>query len=74
MPITFSDDDKELIRLIDFQVGQLIEKQTPDHVIITTLFDFIPDVKCLVNATCEKQLELYSSEYQHFNYFLQLIS
>ncbi|STX52363.1 Uncharacterised protein [Legionella busanensis] len=74
MQIPLSDDDKELIRLIDIQVEQLIEKQTPDHLIITTLFDFIPNVKCLVNATGEKKLQSYCSEYQHFNYFLQLIS
>lgn len=72
--MTLSDYDKELIRIIDAQVEQLIEKNAPEHVIVTTLMDFIPDVRCMVNATCEKQLDLYCREYKHFNYFLQLIS
>ncbi|HHW4982784.1 TPA: hypothetical protein ACU0X8_002338 [Legionella anisa] len=72
--MTLSDHDKELIRIIDAQVEQLIEKNAPEHVIVTTLMDFIPDVRCMVNATCEKQLDLYCREYSHFNYFLKLIS
>ncbi|KTC67858.1 Uncharacterised protein [Legionella bozemanae] len=72
--LTLSDHDKELIRLIDAQAKQLMERNAPDHVIVTTLMDFIPDVRCMVNATCEKQLDLYCREYPHFNYFLQLIS
>lgn len=74
MSITLSDHDKEIIRLVETQVKLLIERTAPDHVIISTLIDFIPDVRCMVTATCEKQLDLYCKEYQHFNYFLQLIN
>ncbi|QMT62104.1 hypothetical protein [Legionella sp. PC997] len=73
-PILLSDHDKELIRVINIQVEQLLERNVPEHVIVTTLMDFIPDVRCMINATCEKQLELYCREYPQFNYFLQLIS
>ncbi|HHI9467082.1 TPA: hypothetical protein ACP9DH_002890 [Legionella anisa] len=72
--MTRSDHDKELIRVIDVQVEQLVERNAPEHVLVTTLIDFIPDVRCIANAMCEKQLDLYCREYQHFNYFLQLIS
>lgn len=54
--MTLSDHDKELIRIIDAQVEQLIERNAPEHVIVTTLMDFIPDMRCMVNATCEKQI------------------
>jgi hypothetical protein len=74
MSLTLSDKDKEIIRLVEAQVKLLIERTAPDHVIVSTLIDFIPDVRCIVTATCEKQLDLYCKEYQHFNYFLQLIN
>jgi hypothetical protein len=74
MSLILSDQDKEIIRLVEAQVKLLIEKTAPDHVIVSTLIDFIPDVRCIVTATCEKQLDLYCKEYQHFNYFLQLIN
>ncbi|KTC91269.1 hypothetical protein OQJ18_13490 [Fluoribacter dumoffii] len=73
MSITLSDHDKEIIGLIDNQVQQLIQRNAPEHVIVTTLMDFIPDVQCIANETCEKELELYCREHQHFNFFLQLI-
>ncbi|HFD8252058.1 TPA: hypothetical protein ACMWW0_003250 [Legionella pneumophila] len=72
--MTLSDHDKELIRIIDAQVEQLIERNAPEHVIVTTLMDFIPDMRCMVNATCEKQLDLYCREYPYFNYILQVIN
>lgn len=72
--MTLSDHDKELIRIIDTQVEHLIERNVPEHVIVTTLMDFIPDVRCMVNATCDKQLDLYCREHPNFNYFLQLLS
>jgi hypothetical protein len=74
MAVTLTDRDQEMIRLIDAQAGQLIDENIPDHLIITTLIDWIPDVKCLMNSTCEKQLDLYCKEYLNFNYFLQLIA
>lgn len=74
MSLKLSDKDKEIIRLVEAQVKLLIERTAPDHVIVSTLIDFIPDVRCIVTATCEKQLDLYCKEYQHFNYVLQLIN
>jgi hypothetical protein len=47
MAITLTDRDQEMIRLIDAQVSQLIDKNISDHLIITTLIDWILDVKCL---------------------------
>ena len=74
MAMTLSEHDKELIRVINTQVQQLLERKAPDHMLITTLMDFIPEVQCMANATCEKQLDLYCREYPDFNYFLQLVS
>jgi hypothetical protein len=74
MTTTLTDRDKEIILMCDLQVSQLIDKKAPDHVIINTLIDLIPDAKCLMNSICEKQLDLYCKEYRNFNYFLQLIA
>ncbi|HCC3261863.1 hypothetical protein SDB96_15415 [Legionella pneumophila serogroup 1] len=74
MAVKLTDRDQEMIRLIDTQVSQLIDKNAPDHLIVNTLIDWIPDAKCLMNSTCEKQLDLYCKEYFNFNYFLQLIA
>ncbi|HFL3480559.1 TPA: hypothetical protein ACG3OI_003524, partial [Legionella pneumophila] len=52
MSITLSDHDKEIIRLVDNQVKLLIERTAPDHVIISTLIDFIPDVRCIAGVVC----------------------
>ena len=74
MSINLSNHDKELIRVIDSQVELLVEKKAPEHVIIDALFDFIPEVQCMVNGSCEKQLDLYYKEYQSFDYFVQLVN
>jgi hypothetical protein len=68
-----SSYDRELIRLIDYQAAQLIINQSPDPIILSSLMDFIPETQCIMNSTCEKQLDLYCKEYPSFNYFLQLI-
>lgn len=73
MPINLSDHDKEIIRLVDAQVRKLSSKSASDNAIIATLIDFIPDVRCIVTGTCEKQLDLYCREYQYFYYFLRLL-
>ena len=59
MAATLTDRDQEIIRICDLQVGRLIDNHAPDHLIINTLMDWIPDAKCLMNSICEKQLELY---------------
>lgn len=74
MTLTLTDKDKEIIRLIDLQVNQLIERNASNDVIVTTLMDFIPDAKCMMDSVCEKQLDLYCKDYPHFNYFLQLLA
>lgn len=68
-----SDHDKEMIRLVDEQVKHLVERKASDVLIIKTLSDFIPELRCLLNATCEKQLDLYCRKYRYFNCLLQLI-
>ena len=74
MAVELSDDDKEMIRLIDVQVGRLLDRKASSHIILYTLSDLIPDAKCMANAICEKQMDLYCKEYQGFNCFLQLIA
>lgn len=71
--MTLSDHDKEMIRLIDEQVKHLIDRKASDLMIIKTLVDFIPELRCLMSAACEKQLDLYCREYRYFNCLLQLI-
>lgn len=68
-----SGHDKEMIRLVDEQVKRLVERKASDLTIIKTLADFIPELRCLVGAACEKQLDLYCREYRYFNGFLCLI-
>ena len=50
------DDDKYLIATIDEQVKLLLEKGTLEITIIETLFDFIPQVLCLVKGGDEGSL------------------
>lgn len=69
-----SDHDKESIREIDLQVGRLLEKGATDELIISQLIEFIPHTRCMINADCEKQLQLYCQEFKNFNYFLHLIN
>lgn len=68
-----SDHDKEMIRLVDEQVKLLVERKASDVLIVKTLASFIPELRCLVSAACEKQLDLYCREYRYFNGFLRLI-
>jgi len=68
-----NDLDKQLIRTIEEQVGLLINKSATDITIINTLIDFIPDVKCLLNGSNDKLLELHCMEYKNFAYFATLI-
>ncbi|CDZ76817.1 hypothetical protein BN59_01093 [Legionella massiliensis] len=72
--MTLSEHEKEIIRLVDEQVKQLVEKNASDILIVQTLADFIPELRCLLSSTSEKQLDLYCREYLHFNRFLQLIT
>lgn len=74
MAATLTEKDKEIIQMCDLRVGQLIDKKAPDHVILNTLIDLIPEAKCLMNSVCEKQLYLYCKEYRNFNCLLQLIA
>ena len=74
MAATLTKKDKEIIQMCDLRVGQLIDKKAPDHVILNTLIDLIPEAKCLMNSVCEKQLYLYCKEYRNFNCLLQLIA
>ena len=69
-----SDLDKQLILLIDKQVGLLLEKSSTDSIIINTLFDFIPDVKCLLDSDNDKLLEMHCLEYTNFTYFARLVA
>lgn len=73
MRLTFSGHDKEIIRLVDAQVKGLLDKKVPNQIVLETLFEYIPEIQCMVNAVCEKQLDLYCREYRYFNYFLKLI-
>jgi len=65
--------DKQTIATIDEQVAMLLEKSATDVSIVNTLIDFIPDVKCLLNADYDKQLLLHCTAYPNFTYFANLI-
>ena len=68
------DEDKYLIATIDEQVKLLLEKGTSEITIIETLFDFIPQVLCLIKASDEAELKLYFDKFSNFAYFTNLIS
>jgi len=65
--------DKQTIATIDEQVAMLLEKSATDVSIVNTLIDFIPDVKCLLDADGDKQLVLHCRAYPNFTYFANLI-
>jgi len=73
MSKSLSDTDKQLISTIDNQVKLLFDKSASDSTIINTLFDFIPDVKCLLDSDNNKLLELHCLEYTSFAYFAKLV-
>lgn len=74
MSTSLTELDKQLIRTIDNQVKLLLEKSADNATIINTLFDFIPDVKCLLDADNDKLLELHCLEYTDFSYFTGLVN
>jgi hypothetical protein len=71
--LKLSDHEKQIIATINEQVKLLLEKSASESIIVNTLFDFIPDVKCILNSTEEKELQLYLANYTNFAYFLTLI-
>ncbi len=68
-----SDHDKQIIQTINEQVNILIRKGASDSVLIDTLIDFVPDIKCIINAVEDKNLQLFTQEYQSFNHFVSLL-
>ena len=56
-----TDLDRQLICIIEEQVRLLRNKKAPDAVIINTLIDLVPDVKCLVNSSDDAYLTLQAS-------------
>ncbi|HGF0738826.1 hypothetical protein QM437_05415 [Legionella pneumophila] len=68
------DEDKQLIVTINEQVRLLSEKGASETTIIETLFDFIPQVHCLINSSDEAELKMYLNEYTDFSYFIAMIS
>ena len=68
-----TDLDRQLISTIEEQMRLLRNKKAPDAVIINTLIDLVPDVKCLVNSSDDAYLKLYGMEYKNFAYFAELI-
>ena len=68
------DEDKQLIATINEQVSLLSEKGASETTIVETLFDFIPQVYCLVNSSDEAELKMYLNEYSDFAYFITMIS
>ena len=69
-----SAHEKEQIKVIDEQVKLLQEKNASDDAILHALTDFFPEVKCLIENTEPKELEMYLSSYLGFGYFVSLIS
>ncbi len=69
-----TEHEKQLIKTIDEQVKMLQDKNASDDTILCTLVDFFPDVKCLLEGTEPKELELYLSANNGFSYLVNLIS
>jgi len=67
------NEDKQLIFTINEQVRLLSEKGASETTIVETLFDFIPQVYCLVNSSDEAELKMYLNEYSDFAYFITMI-
>lgn len=68
-----TDHEKQLIKIIDEQVNLLTDKQASKSTIISTLIDFFPEVKCILDAVDEEQLNRYFAEYKGFAYFSSLL-
>lgn len=68
-----SDHEKQLIKVINEQVNLFADKGASDSTIISTLIDFVPEVKCILDEADEKQLKLYLLEYKGFSYFSALL-
>lgn len=73
MTSKLNEYDRQLIHTIDNQVGMLLDKFSSDAIILNTLMNFIPDVKCLLNNHHEKLLEMNCLEYKNFAYFAALL-
>lgn len=67
------DEDKQLIATINEQVRLLLEKGASETTIIETLFDFIPQVHCLINSCDEAELKMYLNEYSDFAHFITMV-
>ncbi|HAF87447.1 MAG: hypothetical protein CMF38_05705 [Legionellaceae bacterium] len=72
MPL--SDYELEMVRLIDTQVALLRQKKATDAVILVTLADFVPEVRCLAQANNQIALELLQQPYPDFYHFFQLLT
>ena len=68
-----SPEDKQQIQMIDQQVNLLIDKKVEDHILVETLFDFIPDIKCLVDNTPADDLQPFLKFFPGFSRLLSLV-
>jgi AAA+ ATPase superfamily predicted ATPase len=69
-----TEHEKQLIKIIDEQVKILQEKNASDNTILCTLVDFFPEVRCLLEGTEPRELELFLSANSGFSYLVNLIS
>ncbi|KTD62091.1 hypothetical protein Lspi_1941 [Legionella spiritensis] len=73
MESCLSPEEKQLLHLIDEQVGVLLKRKASELAIIEALKDFIPEVRCLMDTCFEKELALYYFKYRHFAWFARLL-
>lgn len=65
--------DKVTIRMIEQQTKILLQTGASNKYILTTLSDFVPDIKYILEAGGVKELNLCLKENPHFSYFVSLV-
>ena len=74
MTTNISEHEKEIIRQVDSQVKMLQKRNASDEAILDALVDFFADVKCIVENSETKEIQMLLAGYEGFSYFVSLIS
>lgn len=72
-PMSLPDHERHQISLIDEQMTLLLSKKATDNAILDALFDFIPEVRCLIDNMSADSMKPYLDRYPGFAYFCTLI-
>lgn len=68
-----SDHEKQLIATIDEQVKLLRGKDANESTMVSTLLEFTPEIKCIMDTIDEKELQMYLYNYKNFSYYAAII-